>query len=148
MSRTSQAITTRTVDLDHQQLLLLEGRPGTRVKVIYGGIWLTHTGEADDLFACCEQEVALRARKRALLEGLGPTRVEVIEPARSDLAAAVARRLRPAWLALRDALITWIRSAQWSRGLLASTGLLVGVAVPTLVIVGMDSALLAGAGVA
>jgi hypothetical protein len=144
MSRTSQATTTRTVDLDHQQLLLLEGRPGTRVKVIYGGIWLTHTGEADDLFACCEQEVALRARKRALLEGLGPTRVEVIEPARSDLAAAVALRLRPAWLATRDALITWIRSAQWSRGLLASAGLLVGVAVPTLVIVGMDSALLAG----
>ncbi len=144
MSRTSQAITTRTVDLDHQQLLLLEGRPGTRVKVIYGGIWLTHTGEADDLFACCEQEVALRARKRALLEGLGLTRVEVIEPARSDLAAAVTRRLRPAWLATRDALITWIRSAQWSRGLLASAGLLVGVAVPALVIVGMDSALLAG----
>lgn len=144
MSRTSQAITTRTVDLDHQQLLLLEGRPGTRVKVIYAGIWLTHTGEADDLFACCEQEVALRARKRALLEGLGLTRVEVIEPARSDLAAAVTRRLRPAWLATRDALITWIRSAQWSRGLLASAGLLVGVAVPALVIVGMDSALLAG----
>lgn len=144
MSRTSQAITTRTVDLDHQQLLLLEGRPGTRVKVIYGGIWLTHTGEADDLFACCEQEVALRARKRALLEGLGPTRVDVIEPARSDLAAAVTRRLRPAWQALRDACSAWIRSAQWSRGLLASAGLLVGVAVPTLVIVGMDSALLAG----
>jgi hypothetical protein len=144
MSRTSQAITTRTVDLDHQQLLLLEGRPGTRVKVIYGGIWLTHTGEGDDLFACCEQEVALRARKRALLEGLGPTRVEVIEPARSDLAAAIARRLRPAWQALREACSAWIRSAQWSRGLLASAGLLVGVAVPALVIVAMDSALLAG----
>lgn len=145
MSRTLQAITTRTVDLDHQQLLLLEGRPGTRVKVIYGGIWLTHTGEADDLFACCEQEVALRARKRALLEGLGPTRVELLEPARCDLPAAVARRLRSAWQAIRDAGIAWARSAQWSRGLLAGAGLLVGVAVPTLVIVGMDAALFAGA---
>ena len=35
---------TRTVDLGYEQMLLLESHPRTRIKVIYGGVWLTEEG--------------------------------------------------------------------------------------------------------
>src|SRR4029453_2725031 len=42
---------TRTVDLGYEQMLILESRPRTRIKVIYGGVWLTEEGLPDDVFA-------------------------------------------------------------------------------------------------
>ena len=71
---------TRTVDLGYEQMLLLESRPRTRVKVIYGGIWLTEEGLVQDVFASSGDEVALKSRGLAVVEGLGYARVQVMEP--------------------------------------------------------------------
>ena len=82
---------TRTVDLGYEQMLLLQSRPHTRIKVIYGGIWLTEEGRTDDVFAGDGEEVALKSRGLAVVEGLGYARVQVMEPAfswRSLLRAA------------------------------------------------------------
>jgi hypothetical protein len=97
--------TSRTVDLDYDQLMVLEDRPGTRVRVLYGQLWLTEEGRAQDLFIGSGGEVALRGRGRAVLEGLGRARVQLLSPSsrrsrRAALAAvaavalSVARMLR------------------------------------------------------
>lgn len=91
--------TSRTVDLGYDQLLVLEARPGDRVRVLYGQMWLTEEGSARDTFAASGEEVALRSRGRAVIEGLGLARVQVIEPGRSAWrvrwADSVHRFLRP-----------------------------------------------------
>lgn len=71
---------TRTVDLGYEQLLLLDSRPQTRVKVIYGGVWLTEEGSPEDVFAASGDEVALHSGGVAVVEGLGYARVQVTEP--------------------------------------------------------------------
>ena len=70
----------RTVDLGYEQMLVLESHPRTRIKVIYGGVWLTEEGRPQDVFAASGDEVALQSRGLALVEGLGYARVEVMEP--------------------------------------------------------------------
>lgn len=94
--------TTRTVDLGYDQLLTFEGRPGTRVRVLYGSMWLTEEGNERDLFAACGEEVTLSSRGRSVIEGLGAARVQLVERARrsglTSLAGAVSglwHRLRP-----------------------------------------------------
>jgi hypothetical protein len=96
--------TSRTVDLGYDQLLVLESRRGTKVRVLYGSLWLTEEGTAQDVFAGSGDEVALKARGRAVIEGLGVARVQVIEPTRSAKfrrwLRSVTRRIaarRPAW---------------------------------------------------
>lgn len=127
-------VTSRTIDLGHEQLLMLEARHGTRMKVIYGGVWLTEEGEPRDMFALGGDEVALRARRRSVIEGLGATRVELIEPVAGGRvralvrgAAAALRRLIP--------LAAW--SPHVPRGTLAALAAVVGVAIPALVAVGI-----------
>lgn len=71
--------TVRTVDLGYDQLLVLRGRPGTRVRVLYGHVWLTEEGCAQDIFTGSGGEVALHGGGRAVVEGLGVARVQVIE---------------------------------------------------------------------
>jgi hypothetical protein len=61
-------------------MLLLESRPCTRIKVIYGGVWLTEEGRPDDVFAKHGEEVALKSHGLAVVEGLGYARVQVSEP--------------------------------------------------------------------
>jgi hypothetical protein len=136
--RRIEATTVRTVDLGYEQMLVLEHGPGARVHVLFGGIWLTEEGLPEDVFARGGQVVALRSRKRALLEALGPTRVEVIESAGArnwagTMAAAAAARMRRA---LRHAAA---RTGLALRGTLAATGLIMGVTVPALVVLGMTS---------
>ena len=91
--------TVRTVDLGYEQMLLLESRPHTKVKVIYGGIWLTEEGRSQDVFAATGEEVALRSRGLAVVEGLGYTRVEVMEPLHREL-------LRAAWNLIKGLFAT------------------------------------------
>jgi Protein of unknown function (DUF2917) len=71
---------TRTVDLGYEQMLVLESQPRTRIKVIYGGIWLTEENLKQDVFASSGEEVALKSRGLAVVEGLGYARVQVMEP--------------------------------------------------------------------
>jgi hypothetical protein len=99
---------TRTIDLGYEQMLLLESNPGTRIRVIYGGIWLTEEGLAQDVFANGGDEVALRARGLAVIEGLGYARVQVMESPfgwkRWAAAARKALEAAAAWFAPRPAL--------------------------------------------
>lgn len=88
--------TVRTVDLDYHNLLMIEGRPGTLVRVLYGGVWLTEEGCLQDVFATRGEEVALKSRGKALLEGLGSARVQVVEPLRASF---------------RSTLNAWVRRA-------------------------------------
>lgn len=70
---------TRTVDLGYEQLLLLESRPATSIKVVYGGIWLTEEGRPDDVFAGDGDEITLKSHGLTVVEGMGYARVQVLE---------------------------------------------------------------------
>lgn len=98
--------TVRTIDLGYDQILLLESHPHRRMRVLHGGVWLTESGRPDDVFALSGEEVALHARRDALIEALGPTRVQVIDalPRRTGvtgLLAAAVRRAATAFAQLR-----------------------------------------------
>jgi Protein of unknown function (DUF2917) len=102
----------RTVDLGYEQMLLLESHPRTRIKVIYGGVWLTEEGQLQDVFASSGDEVALKSRGLAVVEGLGYARVQVMEPPfgwRS--VAASIRRLGDALYSAAHRLFSLPRSA-------------------------------------
>ena len=71
----------RTVDLGYDQMLLLESHPRMRVKVLFGGVWLTEEGMRQDVFASSGEEVALKSRGLAVVEGLGVARVQVLQEA-------------------------------------------------------------------
>jgi hypothetical protein len=88
--------TVRTIDLGYEQMLALRGRRGTRVRVLYGALWLTEEGEAGDRFAAGGEEVVLKSRGLALLEGLGAARVQLVEPPRETWRARLAGALRVA----------------------------------------------------
>lgn len=86
--------TVRTVDLGYDQLLVLQGRPGTRVRVLYGNAWLTEEGCAQDIFAGSGGEVALHGGGRTVVEGLGVARVQVIEPPRGRWWRGIKARMQ------------------------------------------------------
>jgi hypothetical protein len=91
------AITTiRTVDLDHEQLLMIDGEPGTRVRVLYGTMWLTQTGVAQDAFVGSGGEVEVRGPGKVVVEGVGPARLQLARPRqrRGALVHALAALLR------------------------------------------------------
>jgi hypothetical protein len=91
------AITTiRTVDLDHEQLLMIDGAPGTRVRVLYGTMWLTQAGVDQDAFVGSGGEVELRGPGKVVVEGIGAARVQLALPMRprGAIARALARLLR------------------------------------------------------
>jgi hypothetical protein len=94
---------TRTVDLGYEQMLLLESHPRTRIKVIYGGIWLTEENRTQDVFASSGDEVALKSRGLAVVEGLGYARVQVMEPTAGWRAWSIAARRAV------DSLVAWLR---------------------------------------
>ncbi|HUL66128.1 MAG TPA: DUF2917 domain-containing protein [Burkholderiaceae bacterium] len=89
--------TTRTIDLGYEQLLTFVGRPGTRVRVLFGSMWLTEEGCEQDVFVCCGDEVLLKSGGLSVIEGLGAARVQVVEPAKRSLLAAIAGRGRNVW---------------------------------------------------
>jgi hypothetical protein len=94
--------TTRTFDLGYEQLLTFLGRPGTRVRVLYGAMWLTEEGRTQDIFAGCGDEVTLRSGGLSVIEGLGVARVQVIDPGRRRWPGLIAKRLGNAWRRLRS----------------------------------------------
>lgn len=94
--------TTRTVDLGYEQLLTFVGQPGTRVRVLYGSMWLTEEGYEQDVFIGCGDEVMLKSGGLSVIEGLGAARVQVIEPGRSRVLATFVKRAGNAWRGLRS----------------------------------------------
>jgi Protein of unknown function (DUF2917) len=85
--------TVKTFDLGYDQILLLESHPHRRMRVLHGGVWLTEEGRTEDVFAISGEEVALHARTAALIEALGPTRVEIIDSVEPSLVKRLAGSL-------------------------------------------------------
>jgi len=119
-----------TIDLDHEQLLVLQDRSGTRVRVLSGGVWLTEEGEPDDRFAWCGEELLLNARGRTVLEGIGRARIEVLQPPLRP-----AQRLRERFAALRERLAArrGDRSLVLVRSLASVVSLILALGLPHFV---------------
>lgn len=75
------AQTVRTIDLGYEQFFIFAGQPQARVRVLFGGAWLTEEGVAHDSIVGAGDETELRGSGSVLLEAAGPTRVQLIEPA-------------------------------------------------------------------
>jgi hypothetical protein len=82
MAQVWQLTTTRTIDLGWEQMLVLEGRPGTRVKVLFGDVWLTEHGSTKDHFPSTGDEITLTKSGRAVIEPLGPAWITITETPR------------------------------------------------------------------
>lgn len=98
-----------TVDLGYDQMWLIEAQPQARMRVLYGGVWLTEQGHYQDVIVGGAEEVVLQSRGAALVQALAPSRVQLIEypgrwqrmlivarTAMADRLAAAASALRPA----------------------------------------------------
>lgn len=93
----------RTLDLPGGTLVPFPSVPGERVRILYGRIWLTEEGSTRDAFLASGEEVALGTRGLAVIEALGPTRIQLIESAGVsravlDAARRVARSVAAWWL--------------------------------------------------
>ena len=67
----------RTLDLPGGSLLPFTSVPGERVRILYGRVWLTEEGIARDAFLASGDEVSLDSRGLAVIEALGPARVQL-----------------------------------------------------------------------
>jgi hypothetical protein len=93
--------TLRTLDLPSGGLLPFRSTPGERVRVLYGRVWLTAEGDTRDSFLASGEEVSVGGRGLAVIEALGPARIELIQTVRgpspiAHAAAALVRRIRAA----------------------------------------------------
>lgn len=77
----------RTVDLGYEQLLVIEAQRGAVIRVLHGGVWLTEEGLGRDIFAESGDQVLIEGDGRAVVEGLGATRVELVRSTGSIAAA-------------------------------------------------------------
>jgi len=93
--------TTRTYDLGYEQMLTFVGRPGTRVRVLYGSMWLTEEGREQDIIAGCGDEVTLKAGGLSVIEGIGAARVQLIEPGSGSWLPSIGNGLQRALRAAR-----------------------------------------------
>jgi hypothetical protein len=87
----------RTLDLPGGSLVPFASVPGERVRILYGRVWLTEEGSARDAFLASGEEVSLGSRGLAVIEALGPARIQLIEDVRgpsvvAQTAAALYRR--------------------------------------------------------
>ncbi len=87
--------TVTTIDLGYEQMFVFDGGPGARVRVLYGATWLTEEDQPGDAVVCAGGEVSLHGG-RALVEGLGPTRVQIVAAPRHHLGQQSVSRLRAA----------------------------------------------------
>jgi hypothetical protein len=90
----------QTIDLGYDQLLVLRHRRGARVRVLYGGVWLTEEGEPRDRFLLGGDAARVGHDGTTVIEALAPTRLEL----RAAPQPRRGQRLRRGWRALRDAL--------------------------------------------
>lgn len=83
--------TVTTIDLEHEQLLVLDGPRRGRVRVLHGAAWLTEDAEAGDVVLCAGSEHVSRGG-RTLIEALGASQVQI------ELAPASPARRFAQWL--------------------------------------------------
>ncbi len=82
----------RTLDLPGGSLVPFTSVPGERVRILYGRVWLTEEGNARDAFLASGEEVSLGSRGLAVIEALGPARIQLIEDVRGPSVAARTAR--------------------------------------------------------
>lgn len=81
------ATTTRTIDLDRQQTVTLEGHHGC-IRVVHGLAWLTEAGDAHDSFLAVGDAWRLSGQP-LVLGALAPARVEIVGSAGAGRASAL-----------------------------------------------------------
>ena len=91
MARTE---TVRTIDLGYEQMMLFDGGPGFRVRVLYGATWLTEAGDGSDRILRTGDELELQGSGPGLIEGLQSSRVQITSRGNDGWLRRVARRLR------------------------------------------------------
>jgi hypothetical protein len=104
----------RTLDLPGGSLVPFTSVPGERVRILYGRIWLTEEGSVRDAFLASGEEVSLGTRGLAVIEALGPARIQLVEDVRgpSVVQRAAASLYRSAAGALRRWSARMPRSAR------------------------------------
>jgi hypothetical protein len=90
--------TIRTINLDHDQMLIFDGGRDGRVRVLHGGAWLTEEGDAADAFLRAGGQARFHGR-RTLIGALGPTQLQVAQPD-----AGAAGRMQALWRRARGVL--------------------------------------------
>jgi hypothetical protein len=83
----------RIIDLQGGELLRLDTAAGSRVRVLFGTVWLTEPRRLDDVFAASGDAVVLDYGGRVLIEARGFARLIVPAPRPRPLAAGLR-----AWL--------------------------------------------------
>lgn len=101
MKPTAESVT--TIDLGYEQLLVFDGGPRARLRVLYGATWLTEEGQPADAVVGAGAEVPLHGG-RAVVEGLGPTRLQIVEAGPRSVAHHAGPRLQRAVRDLRQLL--------------------------------------------
>jgi hypothetical protein len=94
MNEIQEYILTRTINLDHEQLFLLEGRPGARIRALHRGEWLTSDDAMRDHFPHSVDAVMIAAHRRSIIESTGRSTIELHEPPHGVLKRLFAA-LRP-----------------------------------------------------
>ena len=69
----------RTLDLPGGSLVPFTSVPGQRVRILYGHVWLTEEGNPHDAFLGSGEEVDRGGRGLAVIEALGPARVQLYQ---------------------------------------------------------------------
>lgn len=92
----------RILDLPSGGLVPFTSRPGERVCILQGRVWLTEEGNVNDAFLASGEEVRLASRGLAVIEALGPARVQVFDAVArpspvARAAGALAGRAASAW---------------------------------------------------
>ncbi len=86
----------KIIDLVHGELLAVPA-DAHRLQVMFGRVWLTERGAAQDVFAASGECIDLAGRRQVLVEGLGFARVALLaaaaSPSRPGRAAALRRLL-------------------------------------------------------
>jgi hypothetical protein len=93
MAMTNETLWVRTIDLDYDQILVLDNGPQSRVRVMFGATWLTEEGHVDDAVMRAGDELPLH-EGRAVMQALGPTRLQIFSAGRRGLAQSAGAWLR------------------------------------------------------
>ena len=94
----------KILDLPGGTLMPFPSVPGERVRILYGRVWLTEEGSLRDAFLASGEEVALGTRGLAVIEALGPARIQLFESV--SLWDGVSKGVRRA---MRSLSAWWLR---------------------------------------
>lgn len=104
----TESATFKTLDLPGGTLVPFPSTPGSSVRILYGRVWLTEEGDTCDAFLASGEEVSLHSRGLAVIEALGPARVQWIGP--EDAGWKIGERLGKLVARARD----WLRRRRLS----------------------------------